>query len=533
MSREDWLFVSLMFIAGIGGFLVEAFRIQATQPDFERISFAGWAISRVVGASGVSPEEAQSAFAYIWVVHAMSALLLIGWIPFSKAWHMVAGWYTVAIQPDQLGVLKASNGQDVGAGYETIADLSRGELATLDACIRCGRCHVLCPAASTGFPLSPRDLILALRASSDQRSKTGKSATNGDGAVSLAGDVIPTSWIWSCTSCLVCDEICPLGIEHLPFIIEMRRQQVSQGAIDEGVQETLMNATRYGNSFGKSERARAKWIRGLDFKPKDARREPVEYLWFLGDYASFDPRMAESTRATARVLQAAGVDFGILYEGERNSGNDMRRIGEEGLFELLREKNMQSLERAQFDKIITTDPHTYHVFRHEYETEDTVLAGKPILHYTELLARLLKQGKLEVHSESAEVVTYHDPCFLGRYNGIYEQPRNILKAVGARIVEMPRNRAQSFCCGAGGGRIWMEDVEGIEERPAESRVREAAGLQGVTKLVVSCPKDMVMFQDALKSTGLEDQLMVCDIISLVEAAIGQEHKSEAHEQPQS
>jgi Fe-S oxidoreductase len=342
-------------------------------------------------------------------------------------------------------------------------------------------------------------------------------APEGDGTV--AG-VFRREELWACTTCMACMNSCPVFNEHIPLIVEMRRYLVAQGALEERVQDVLKNLGRYGNSFGKSARTRANWTTGLDFKIKDARKEPVEFLWLVGDYASFDPRAQVVTQAVARIFQRAGLDFGILYDGEQNSGNDARRIGEEGLFGLLMEKNLKLLEKARFTTIVTTDPHTYHVVKHEYAgTNGTKgLSGVEVLHVAELFERLLGDERLSVARPVDATVTYHDPCYLGRYNGIYEAPRRVLKALGVRLVEMDRNRDHAYCCGAGGGRIWMEDVAGIKERPSESRVREAAGLHGVGTLVVGCPKDLVMFEDALKTTQLEGTLAVKDLAQLVEAA---------------
>jgi Fe-S oxidoreductase len=300
----------------------------------------------------------------------------------------------------------------------------------------------------------------------------------------------------------------------------MRRHLIGEGAVGTGVQDMLMGMTRYGNSFGQSPRSRPKWTRDLEVEIKDARKEPVEYLWYVGDYASFDPRVQEVTRAAARLFGRAGLDVGILYEAEQNAGNDVRRLGEEGLFEMLRDKNLAALESAQYQTIVTTDPHTYHVLRHEYG-----LDGK-VKHYTEVIDDLVTSGRLPVHPNGGGRVTYHDPCYLGRYNGVYEAPRRVLGGLGLEVAEMPRNRSAAYCCGAGGGRIWMEDAAGGSERPAESRVREAAGLQGVGTMVVACPKDLVMFRDALKTTGLEGELRVRDIAELVEDAIGATQRSD-------
>lgn len=562
LVRDDWVLVLFLVVAGIGGFLVEALRVQSTQPDFERVSFAGWALGRFFDSLGMTSASAQGAFGYVWVVHALTALGFIAYLPFSKAWHMLAGWYSVAVKPTEPAKSFPAPIESESGGYAHLDDLTRSEMAVVDACIRCGRCHAACPATNSGFPLSPRDLILALQAgvnaaprraarkadsartaSLAQTADAGQPAASPAAAgaapslpakpasLSLAGDVMPVSWLWSCTTCYSCDEVCPLAIQHISFIVQARRHLVAQGEVEQRLQDTLTNVTRYGNSFGKSPRTRASWTQGLDFKIKDARKEPVEYLWFVGDYASFDPRLHEITRTVARVFQKAGLDFGILYDAEQNSGNDARRIGEEGLFEVLKEKNLQALGKAQFKKVVTTDPHTYQALKHEYagENGNGGFDGTAVLHYTEVIDDLMRTGKLPVTSRVSTGITYHDPCYLGRYNRIYDAPRRVLRRVSARFVEMPRHRDNAYCCGAGGGRIWMEDAPGVRERPAESRVKEAANLSGVETLVVACPKDLVMFQDAIKTAGLEGKLAVKDTIELVGEAVGLTQRSESYE----
>ena len=288
--------------------------------------------------------------------------------------------------------------------------------------------------------------------------------------------------------------------------------------MDPRLEEALRNLGRYGNSFGQSERKRAVWTQGLGFRPKDARKEPVEWLWLLGEYACYHSALQPITRSLARVLRAAEVDYGILYEAERNSGNDARRVGEEGLFELLREKNTSALKQAQFKGLFSTDPHVYNTLRNEYPD----LNGRQgrVYHYAELLADLLERGRLQVMRKLPYRVTYHDPCYLGRYNGIYDPPRAVLRSLGVELKEMPYSRGHSLCCGGGGGRVWMEEVGEAHARPSEARVREAANVEGVEMLVVACPKDHVMFSDALKTTGLEGRLVVKDLTELVEEAVG-------------
>ena len=287
--------------------------------------------------------------------------------------------------------------------------------------------------------------------------------------------------------------------------------------MDKSSQEALKNLNLYGNSFGAAPRARPNWTRQLQFSIKDARQEPVQYLWFVGDYASYHPRVAAATCAAARVFHRAGLDFGILYEGECNSGNDARLAGEEGLFEALRDKNLRSFAKAHFDEVVTTDPHSFHVLKHEYRATN---GARTVRHHTQLLSEMILSGELPLRQKLGMSVTYHDPCYLGRYNAIFNAPRKVIAALGLNLVEMPQNRTYAYCCGAWGGRIWMEEPPAIKEHPALTRVREAASLKGVHTLVVVCPKDLVMFQDAIKTIGLEDKLEVKELSELVEQAMG-------------
>lgn len=453
-----------------------------------------------------------------WWVHALLAFGLIVAIPFTKAFHLISSPANMLLRgANVLGRLPVV----MESGVRTVRDYTWRQLLQVDACTWCGKCQEACPGFNTGFPLSPRDLVQTIDAQLLRTAVKG----NGDTA-SLHGATIRPESLWACCTCRACEEVCPVQVEQPRLIIDLRRRLVDEGQVDEGLQDALMNLQRYGNSFGQSARKRADWAKPLDLKLKDARKEEVEYLWFVGDYASYDQRAQEVTRTIARVFQHAGLDVGLLMEKEQNAGNDVRRSGEEGLFSMLREKNGKELVKGKFRAVVTTDPHTYNTLKNEYEANGTAdngdgapLAGKAVLHYSELLDDMLREGKLKVARSLDITASYHDPCYLGRFNGVYEPPRRVLAALGVRLVEMPRNRRNSFCCGAGGGRIWMKDTPGIEERPAENRVKEALDLAGVECLVVACPKDLVMFQDAVKTVGAEGRLRIVDLGELVYEAI--------------
>jgi Fe-S oxidoreductase/nitrate reductase gamma subunit len=516
---DDRVFLLILLFLGISGFLLEGFRIAATDfPSFERASIAGWLVALLF--SGLSEAGADTARMVTWWIHAVAALTFIAGIPFSKAMHMLVDPADLAVTDRDSARSLPAVADPMAPGYRDLSSFTWKELVDFDACTKCGLCHEACPARLSGALLSPRDLILDLREHADARA--GLRLWYGPGAepqypdtVEIAGNVIGTDTLWACTTCMACQEVCPVGIEHVSMIVELRRRLVDVGDVEPGLQNAFQSLAKGGNSFGKSAKQRARWTKELDFTIKDIREEPAEYLWFVGDNAAFDPRAAEVSRTVAGILHAADVDYGILYEAERNSGNDVRRAGEEGLFEMLREQNKEAFGDAEFSRIFTTDPHSLNTLRHEYDLD------QPVSHYTEILVELIESGRLPLQRLEGRA-TYHDPCYLGRYSEEYDAPRRLVEATGLELVEMGRNRDNSFCCGAGGGRIWMDDSD-LEERPSENRIREAVALgDDVRFFVVSCPKDMVMYTDAVKTTGHEDQLTVVDIAQLVERALDTE-----------
>jgi len=526
----DQIFIVGLLLILLTGFVIQGLRIDGEHfPSFEQWTWFGWLVAKGLSGLGVSSAEALSIHGWFWWIHVGMALAFVAYIPFSKAFHMISSPTNLLVK-DPENVRNLPRPPEKKPGYTALADFTPKDLLSFDSCTKCGRCHYVCPARTAGAPLSPRDFILDLRQWSDRQNhipllldtedrptKTGPLRDDGD----LAGDVVPASTLWSCTTCMACVEICPVGIEHVPTIVQMRRSLVDKGEMEPTLQTALQNIATQGNSFGKSARMRARWTKGIEPPLVDARKEPVEYLWFLGDFASFDERLVDISKSLVGVLARAGISFGILYEDERNAGNDVRRVGEEGLFEMLVESNMQAFEKAQFDKIFTTDPHSFNTLRNEYPAFGF---NKEVMHYSQLLASLVYTNKVDL-APIGKKVTYHDPCYLGRYNRIFDAPRAVIGATGCELIEMPRNKANSFCCGAGGGRIWMDD-SALAERPSVNRVKEAATL-GVEYFVVACPKDYAMFSDAVKTAGLEDELKVVDIVELFAVAMSDVSLAEA------
>ena len=520
--REDWAFLWTLLVIGFTGYLLEAARLVwlQAQPDVWDTRWwspVGAAIAAGLDAAGLTAHAGGVLRLSLWWFHGLLALTFIALIPFTKVKHMFTAAASLMVRdPKAAQRLPRIPETQKAPGVDKITDFTWKQLLNLDACTKCGRCHEACPARAVGAPLSPRDVILSLREFANAALESA--ALPPEAELSVHGKSpgqVSMETLWSCRTCMACVEICPVAVEHVPIIVQMRRKLVEDGAMDPLLTKTLQTIHKTGNSFGESKRKRGSWTKALPFKVKDARKEPVDVLWFVGDYASFDPRNQKVTQTFAALLHEAGVDFGILYDGESNAGNDVRRVGEEGLYEVLAESNIAALAGATFNSIVTTDPHSYNTILNEYPD----FGGKyEILHYTSYLKKLFADGKLEVSKPLGLRTTFHDPCHLGRFNKGYEAPRDLLKLLGCELVDMKRCRDNSFCCGAGGGRIWIPDPVGTE-KPAQNRMREAAAIPGLQIYVVSCPKDLTMFEDALKTTGNEGKFVVKELIELVREAV--------------
>lgn len=473
--------------------------------------WSGWrpvsgAIAQAMTAAGVTAAQAETAEHVFYWLHIAAVLTFLMYIPGSKHRHIFTAIANIYLRNHgPKGQLPPARVDAPGVSH--IDQFNWKHKLDLISCTECGRCQEACPANAAGMPLSPKKVIMDLRDHMFDR-EAGRCHETP-----LIGGVIAPETLWACTSCRACLDVCPVHIEPMTKIIEMRRSLVEDGAVEPMLQDALASLQRNGNSLGKPGRQRAKWTKDLSFKIKDARSEPVDVLWFVGDYASFDPRVQRITVKVAETLHAAGVNFGILFDGEHNSGNDVRRVGEEGVFEMLARHNIDVIDTCDFKRIMTTDPHSLNALRQEYK-----LFGRDydVVHYTQLLLELIEAGQLTLDTGKATTVTYHDPCYLGRYNGGFDAPREIIRRAGHSLHEMGRCRENSLCCGAGGGRIWMDDSMAVE-RPSENRIKEALALGDVKMFVVACPKDTVMYTAAVQNLGASEQLVVKDIIDLVRA----------------
>jgi len=385
--------------------------------------------------------------------------------------------------------------------YSSLEKMVDGE--RVRACLQCGTCSGVCPYGFLmDFP--PSRMISALRAKTFDK-------------------VIQTDMVWMCVSCYACTQVCPSRIPlTLGLMTRAKEEMLLSGNIPTELQDALENSQRYGNPMGESPRRRAFWARGIDppVKVMSQYKQPVDVLWFVGDYASYHPRVQSSTQALARVLNALEVDYGILGPEENSDGDSQRLAGESGLFEMLAEKNGRAFRKYQFNQIITTDPHAFNALKNHYPVLEI---SYPVQHYTQYLAARIDELRPRLQFTIDARIAFHDPCYLGRANGIYDAPRELLDAIpGVELVEMAHSRETSLCCGGGGGGMWMDGFhwEKAHVRLSEWRVREAVAA-GADILAVSCPYEAPRFEDATKMVQRAGRLEVKDMAELLDQAMNE------------
>ncbi|HEU4963970.1 MAG TPA: (Fe-S)-binding protein [Bacilli bacterium] len=495
---------------------------------------AGWLATKFSGLSDTALTVMKEIF--FWF-HSIILLYFAVFIPRSKHLHMVGAMFNVYFRKTDgrpVGRLKKLDLEDESIeefGVGRVDQWSWKQLLDGYACTECGRCHVNCPATISGTPLSPKYLILKMKdhlidVGDNLLAQKQASAANGEAAVELAataeelpmliGDVYSEEEIWACTTCRACEEACPVFNEHVDKIIDMRRWLVlTEGKAEPEVNRMFQNLERQSNEWGQSRSTRGDWAKGLDIPTMGDVEGEVEWLFYVGSSASFDVRNQKIVQSFAKLLKEAGVSFAILGAEEESDGDSARRLGNEFLYQSLVEGNIEIFKEYGVKKIVTTCPHAYNTFKHEYP--DFGWEAEEILHHSEMLAQLMDAGKLKPNYEVDQLITYHDSCYLGRYNGVYSAPRYILGQIpGLKLVEMERNMGKSMCCGAGGGGLFKEDTGA--ERINVIRTEQALET-GATAISTACPYCMTMLTDGTKGKEVEDTMSVHDVAELLAMSV--------------
>ncbi|PSR24282.1 MAG: 4Fe-4S ferredoxin [Sulfobacillus thermosulfidooxidans] len=460
----------------------------------------------------------------IWV-NALGLLGFLVYLPYSKHFHLFVAPFNIYFRNlDNKGHLPALNFDDdtvESYGIGQVADLTWKDLLDTYACVQCGRCTAVCPANQTGKTLSPKNIIVTLRKQLELvgpiLNEAAASRTPEQQAlleVPLAGGVIPEQDLWACTTCSACVEVCPVYDEHVVKIVGMRRHLVlTQGEMPNEAQNVFRNMENQGNPWGLGVDARQQFAEAMGIKDV-SRGDKPKVLYWMGCAATYDDRAKKVAEATVTLLKQAGVDVGVLGALEKCTGDSARRLGNEYLYQSLATENVETLNAADPEIILTTCPHCFNTIKNEYPDFGGHYTVK---HHAEYLAELIAAGKLTPVKELDETLTYHDSCYLGRYNDIYDAPRDILQSVpGVQLKEMERSRDRSFCCGAGGGRMWLEEREG--QRINQNRAQQALNT-GATTIATACPFCLTMIRDGVQSLGQEQDVKVRDFSEILADAI--------------
>jgi len=521
---EDLIALLLLLALAVSGFIVEGLRIAATElktsPEWAAWSPGGYVLA--LAFRGLGPPSLRLWHEIIWWLHAVLALGAIVYVSltWNRLWHIIISPINVFFR--NLGPKGALVPIDLEAtetfGVDRIQNFTWKHLLDLDACTRCGRCQDSCPAYLSGKPLSPKKVIQDLRghllerATALRRKKT--EAAPDESSQAMIGEVIGQGEIWNCTTCYACQEVCPVYVEPMVKLIEMRRSLVMErAAIPETGEGALKCLEARGHPWRGTTMSRTDWAEGLQIKAL-ADDSDVDVLFWVGCTEALEERSTRVAQAIARILKTAGVNFGILGAEEICCGDPARRLGNEYLFQTQAQQNIKLLKNYGIKRIVTGCPHCYNTLKHEYPQFGGDFA---VVHHTEFIYNLIREGKLPGIKATTGRTTYHDSCYLGRYNGIFEAPRQVLHRLGVELVEMERNMEYGFCCGAGGGHLWLEEQK-MGERINEMRTEQALSTKAGV-IVTACPYCLQMFADGIQTKQAQESVRAMDIAELVAQAL--------------
>ena len=454
-----------------------------------------------------------------WTIHALDFLVFLVYIPRSKHLHLLAAPFNVLLLKDtpQAQLMPIDFEKETKFGATDIRDFTWKDYLDFYACTECGRCTANCPAAMTGKTLSPRDIIWDLRevvlAEGPEVRRSHGDPAKSDLTKPVIGSAIAEEDLWSCTTCMACVEQCPVMIDHLDKIVNMRRSLVlNEGKAPKETIDMYRNLEMYNSPFNNPQSTRADWAKDLGINIiSKSQSDDFDLLYWVGCVSSFDPRNREIAKSVVKILKEAKINFAILGEEEKCTGDPAKRTGNEYLAQTLATQNIETLKKHKVKKIITACPHCFNSLKNDYASMGYSVE---VFHHTEYIAKLIEDGKIKVAKEEnkEEKYTFHDPCYLGRYNRVFDAPREALGSVSSNVVEMAMNKTKSLCCGAGGGRLWMNETVGTK---VSHKRMEMADQTGATTLVTACPYCMIMLDDARKVTNREEKIKINDLSEII------------------
>jgi Fe-S oxidoreductase len=477
-----------------------------------------WLFRHLLGAASIGALQGLHLAAY--AIHDLTFFFFLCFLPMGKHFHVITSLFNVFfmrldhgnVKPVRHGVDESKLDELKSFGVKTFKDFTWKHMLDFYSCADCGRCSDRCPANRVKRPLSPR--FISIKARDYAFAHYPLLGPAAGEAQALMGGIYSEDEIWSCTTCGACEEECPVGIEYIDKMVDLRRGMVDDGLVPQSLQKPLSALEKRGNPWGKMEKKRVDWVAGAgaDCPVKLFEKgAAAETLYFVDSITSYDDRMQKIAQATARILCAAGVDFGILGKDEKDSGHEVRRFGEEMLFQSLKEQNTEAIRAAQVKRIVASDPHAYNALKKDYADLP------PVQHISEVIVAGIRSGKLRLKPEEngSRTYVYHDPCYLGRHNALYDAPRQAIDNIpGIRRVEMTGDcRDRSFCCGGGGLMLFYEPEE--EQRMGVVRVQMAKNA-GADVIVTACPFCLVNIEDAIKVAGLEGKMEAIDLCELID-----------------
>jgi len=507
-SWDDYYALILLTLIPLAGFMTEGARLVAMTPIWSAWSPVGSLVANLMQSAGMTPASAAELHRYLVFSHVLLGMVLVASLPFTKLRHLIYTPLNIFFRPERgSNTLEAIDDIEEAEllGVGKVSEFTPQQLLSFDACVRCGRCEDVCPVAISGMPYSPKTFIQAMRTA--MQSGLVHSNGNGQGDVEMVGGAVPEETPWYCTTCGACLDRCPAFVNPVDDIVDLRRYQVlTTGKMPKSIGDVMRNMERQGNPWGMPPEERISWAKDLEVRQLEPGDE-VEVLLYLGCASAYDERNKKVAKSVVQIFNQANVDYGVLGLDEMCCGETSRRLGHEYLFQMMVEQNLEIFNSIKFERIVTNCPHCFNTLKNEYPQ----FGGDFVVqHMADFLSGIPITGFSA--PSNGKQLTFHDPCYLGRYNQVFDQPRQLLSDTYLNWVEMDRSNENSFCCGGGGGQMWMETD--ANTRINHRRLSDAVDT-GAQVVATACPYCLLMFDDAIRSKGMGDQIEVMDLAEVI------------------